>query len=90
MWKRKRTEAEAELRDIERKLDELEEIVTWCNRGGGLIVEDDVGVRKDYSCDEAHETHERATERRKELKRYLGGGLEDECRRAGCLPGWVR
>ena len=47
-------------------------------------------MREDYSCDEAHESYERATERRKELKRYLAGGLEDECRRAGCLPGWVR
>jgi len=90
MWRRKRTDAEAELRDIDRSYDELSEIVTWCNRGGDLIVEDDVGVRKDYSCDEAHESYERATERRKELKRYLAGGLEDECRRAGCLPGWVR
>ena len=90
MWQRKRTDAEAELRDIDRSYDELEEIVTWCNRGGDLVVEDKVGVREDYSCDEARESYERATGRRKELKRYLAGGLEDECRRAGCLPGWVR
>jgi hypothetical protein len=90
MWKRKRTEAEGELRDIDRNFDELEEIVTWCNRGGDLVVEDKVGVREDYSCDEARESYERANGRRKQLKRYLAGGLEDECRRAGCLPGWVR
>jgi len=83
-------DAEGALQDIERNFDELEEIVTWCNRGGELVIEDRVGVRDDYSCDEARESHERASARRKELKRYLSGGLEDECRRAGCLPGWVR
>jgi hypothetical protein len=90
MWQRKRTEAEAELGEIERSYDELEEIITWCNRGGDLVVEDRLGVREDYSCDEAEEAYDRATDRRKELKRYLAGGLEDECRRAGCLPGWIR
>jgi Domain of unknown function (DUF4124) len=90
MWRRKRTDAEAELGEIERSYEELEEIITWCNRGGDLIVEDRVGLREDYSCDEAREAYETATGRRKELKRYLAGGLEDECRRAGCLPGWIR
>jgi hypothetical protein len=90
MWQRKRTDAEAELGEIERSYEELGEIVTWCNRGGDLVVEDHVGVREDYSCDQALEDYERATGRRKELKRYLAGGLEDECRRAGCLPGWIR
>ena len=90
MWRRKRSEAEAELQEIERGYDELEEIITWCNRGGDLVVEDHVGVREDYSCDEARESYERAASRRKELKHYLAGGLEDECRQAGCLPGWVR
>jgi uncharacterized protein DUF4124 len=90
MWQRKRTDSEAELREIERSYDELEEIVTWCNRGGDLVVEDPTGVREDYSCDEARASYEGASSRRKELKSYLAGGLEDECRRAGCLPGWVR
>jgi Domain of unknown function (DUF4124) len=90
MWQRKRSEAEQELRQIERSYGELEEIVTWCNRGGDLVVEDHVGVREDYSCDDARESYERASGRRKELKGYLAGGLEEECRRAGCLPGWVR
>jgi hypothetical protein len=90
MWQRKRTDAEAELGELERGYGELEEIITWCNRGGDLVVEDRLGVREDYSCDEAREAYEKASGRRKELKRYLAGGLEDECRRAGCLPGWIR
>jgi hypothetical protein len=90
MWKRKRTEAEAELRSLERGQDELREIVTWCNRGGELVVEDEVGVRDRYDCDDAREAHAQARARATALRAYLAGGLEDECRRAGCLPGWIR
>jgi hypothetical protein len=90
MWKRKRIDAENESRAIEHDLTEFDEMVTWCNRGGGLVLEDRVGVRKDYSCAEARDQHERLGARAAELKRYLAGGLEEECRRAGCLPGWLR
>jgi hypothetical protein len=90
MWKRKRTDAEAEQRDLQRNLAELKEVVTWCNRGGDLYLEDEVGVRQEYDCGDAHESLERAQSRLAELRRYLSGGLEDECRRAGCLPGWIR
>ena len=90
MWKRKRVEAEAEQRDLQRNVAELKEVVTWCNRGGDLVLEDDVGVRQEYDCDDAHATLEKTTARLAELRRYLAGGLEDECRRAGCLPGWIR
>jgi hypothetical protein len=90
MWKRKRLEAEAELRDLDRNLPELKEVVSWCNRGGELVLEDKVGVREDYSCDEALAAYEKLGARQRELRRYLASGLADECRRAGCLPGWIR
>jgi hypothetical protein len=90
MWKRKRTDAEAELMELEHKIQDFDEIVSWCNRGGGLVVEDKVGVRKDYDCDDARSSYDNLSSRRTELKKYLNGGLEDECRRAGCLPGWLR
>jgi hypothetical protein len=90
MWRRKRSQAEEELRGLERGEDELQEIVSWCNRGGELVVEDEVGLRDRYDCTDAREAYERASARLKELRAYLRGGLEDECRRAGCLPGWIR
>jgi hypothetical protein len=90
MWRRKRTQAAEELRGLERGADELKEIVSWCNRGGELVVEDDVGLRDRYDCQDARKAYEQASVRRRELRAYLGGGLEDECRRAGCLPGWIR
>jgi hypothetical protein len=90
MWKRKRIAAETELRDVERNLPEFKEVVSWCNRGGDLVLEDKVGVREDYSCEEALATYDKLGARQRELRRYLDSGLEDECRRAGCLPGWIR
>ena len=90
MWRRKRTDAEEEMRALSRGEDELREIVTWCNRGGELIVEDQVGIRDRYDCDDARDAYQRSSARLKELRAYLSGGLEEECRRSGCLPGWIR
>jgi hypothetical protein len=90
MWRRKRTQAQEELRGLQRGEGELREIVSWCNRGGELVVEDEVGLRDRYDCADAREAYERASARLRELRAYLAGGLEDECRRAGCLPGWIR
>lgn len=90
MWKRKRVDAEAERRQLSRQIGELEEVVTWCNRGGDLVLEDELGVRQKYDCSDANASHRKATTRLAELERYLTGGLADECRRAGCLPGWIR
>jgi hypothetical protein len=38
-------------------------------------------VRRDYASLEKQQEETRA---------YLDEGLEEECRRAGCLPGWIR
>jgi len=90
MWKRKRTEAESERSRLSRSLVELEEVVTWCNRGGDLALEDELGMRQEYDCADAQATYAKQTARLSELRRYLASGLEEECRRAGCLPGWIR
>jgi hypothetical protein len=90
MWKRKRTEAESERDKLARSLVELEEVVTWCNRGGDLTLEDELGVRQEYDCADAQATYAKHKGRLSELRRYLASGLEEECRRAGCLPGWIR
>jgi hypothetical protein len=89
-WRAKRSEAEAESRQVEANLEEFREMVTWCNRGGSIELQERTGMRRDYSCTEARAEHDRLSGRSAELKRYLNGGLEEECRREGCLPGWVR
>lgn len=90
MWRRKRVEAERELAGLESGAAQFQRLVTFCNRGGELTVEDEVGLRKKYSCDQVRRDWEEAQAREILLRAYLGGGLEDECRRAGCLPGWIR
>ena len=89
-WRAKRSEAEAESRQVGQALAEFQEMVTWCNRGGSIELEERTGMRRDYSCTEARSEHDRLSARAAELKRYLNGGLEEECRRENCLPGWVR
>ncbi|MGI9431947.1 MAG: DUF4124 domain-containing protein [Myxococcota bacterium] len=90
MWQRKRVDAERELAALEGGLDEFRQLVSWCNRGGDLTVENKYGLRQDYSCDDARVTYDRMSSRVVELRDYLGGGLDEECRRSGCLPGWIR
>lgn len=89
-WKRKRVDAEAELEKIRANIGEWGKIATWCNRGGSLAIEDEVGDSQPYDCAQAVEAHAKMTVRLKELEEYLDGGLRDECRKAECLPGWIR
>jgi hypothetical protein len=44
----------------------------------------------DSSCDDEGDRLEAARERLAEAEAYLADGLFEDCRRSGCLPGWVR
>ena len=90
MWQRKRVDAERELAALEAGIDDFRQLVSWCNRGGDLTVQNEYGLREDYSCEDARVSFDRMTARIDELRDYLERGLEEECRRAGCLPGWIR
>ena len=61
-----------------------------CNRGHALYVEDETGIRRSYKCRDVDNEYEQAKARLAGLRLYLDDGLEEECRRAGCLPGWIR
>lgn len=89
-WKRKRVDAERELARLEANIGEWGKIATWCSRGGRLAVEDEVGSAQPYDCTQALEAHAQMTARHEELVHYLDQGLQDECRQAECLPGWLR
>ena len=89
-WRRKRQEAEAARSALHAQEEVFAELVTRCNRGSDLYVEDAAGMRRRYSCDDAREEHRAAQARLAEVERFLETGLAEECRRAGCLPGWIR
>lgn len=90
-WREKRGQAQRQLADLEARLKYVSRGLGLCNRGRDLYTEDkDTGLRKSYKCSDVKREHEELQEVRLRLQAYLSGGLEEECRRAGCLPGWIR
>jgi hypothetical protein len=90
LWRGKKLRAETELRDLEGRLEYVRRAVSWCNRGHALFTEDETGIRRSYDCREVQNEYEQVKARMAGLRIYLDEGLEEECRRAGCLPGWIR
>jgi hypothetical protein len=90
LWRGKKLRAETELRDLELRSQYLYKAVGWCNRGRTLYIEDEHGIRSDYDCKNVDNEYEELKARMAALRLYLDEGLEEECRRAGCLPGWIR
>lgn len=89
-WRQKKLRKEEELRAVDQQRQDLQEYVTWCNRGGDLVQRDASGLKRKVSCDSVRDELESLEAQRSELQAYLEEGLEEECRRAGCLPGWIR
>jgi len=90
VWRAKRRNAEAELRQTEAQLATLREVAGWCNRGHEVWAADRDGLRHDIDCEQVDDSERALRREQKRLAAYLAEGLEDECRRAGCLPGWIR
>lgn len=91
LWRQKKAEAESKLRELEMQVEYVSRAIKWCNRGNTLWTEDDAtGLRKDISCSEVDGEYAALLQQKQEVEQYLAEGLEEECRRAGCLPGWLR
>ena len=90
MWRRKRADKEMELREVEREWNHLQGMIKGCNRGGQWFRKDASGIRQHVPCNEVKQKRVEIEKRRDQLTAYLAGGIEDECRKAGCLPGWIR
>jgi len=89
-WARKKREAEEEIRQLAERREDLRRYVAHCNRGGDVLTRDAAGIKRTVSCDALRESFAELDVREAELRAYLDEGLADECRRAGCLPGWIR
>jgi hypothetical protein len=90
MWRSKRPKAEQDLAELEKKLARMKNVVRSCNRGGEWYRTSESGIREHVSCDELHAQYAELQQEHQKLVEYLADGLEDECRRAGCQPGWIR
>ena len=90
-WREKKTAAQRTLAEAKARAAYLDRAVTFCKRGNYLYTEDDAtGLRQDVKCDDVEEEARHLDESVQELEQYLAEGLEEECRQAGCLPGWLR
>ncbi len=90
VWRGKKQQAERELAVAQARLPGLRKAAGWCNRGDSIYRTDDLGIRREVPCEDLKSELASLEATAKKLESYLEEGLEEECRRAGCLPGWVR
>ena len=89
-WQSKKRAKENELRVLQERSQYLSRFVAGCNRGSDIITRDETGIKQTVSCDKIRAEYEQSLERQQPIRDYLDGGLQRECREAGCLPGWIR
>ena len=89
-WRQKKAGKEAELKSLLARKQYLNRYVSHCNRGGEIFAKDDAGLKYGVPCDQILGEFEGIDERIATVRAYLDEGLREECRRAGCLPGWIR
>jgi hypothetical protein len=89
-WRNKKRELQQELERLNHQVGEMEPHVRTCNRGGYLFMTQDNGLKKQVPCVFMRETFAKLESRRASVTEYLEHGLSDDCRRSGCLPGWLR
>lgn len=89
-WKQKKLEKEQELEQVLARREQMRELVSHCNRGGQALTLDDAGIKRRVSCSVVREEFSSLDTREASVRSYLEEGLAEECRRAGCLPGWIR
>jgi hypothetical protein len=91
VWRAKRREAEQNARVLESERERVLAAVRWCNKGHGVVTEDPrTGIRESIPCSAIAAERERVEAELEKARAYLESGLEDECRQAGCMPGWIR
>jgi hypothetical protein len=89
-WQQLKAGKENELQEVTAQRNRLAQYVAFCNRGGSVIRHDDAGIAQGVKCDELSTRLAELDGEQSRLREYLASGLEEECRRAGCEPGWIR
>ena len=89
-WRDLRSSKEDELQQIAAERNGLLGHVSWCNRGGSVFTRDEAGIKQRVRCNELSSRLAALETREAQVREYLLHGLAEDCRRAGCLPGWIR
>jgi Domain of unknown function (DUF4124) len=90
LWKQKKRDAEQRVEELHERREWIRRYVSYCNRGAWVTTRDDAGIQQVVNCTELHRELASLETQEAAVREYLATGLADECRRAGCLPGWVR
>lgn len=91
LWRQRKLQAQRELAQIEQRAEHLADALGHCNRGGEIFTRDPrTGLKSGVSCDRVRSEYQALEARRARVSVYLARGIQEECRRAGCLPGWLR
>jgi len=89
-WRQRRIAAEQALTAVLERRAGLQPAITHCNRGGYVTVRDDAGIKRRMSCSVLKKEFAALEGHEARARDYLETGLAEECRKAGCLPGWIR
>ncbi len=89
-WKQKQRDARARIDQIQQRREKMKPYVTHCNRGGYVTVRDDAGIQDVVNCSKLRHEFAQLDALEEDATRYLNDVLPEECRKAGCLPGWLR
>jgi Domain of unknown function (DUF4124) len=90
-WKQKKLDVERQIAKIHAQRDVMDRFVSHCNRPGRYVTtRDDAGIQQVVSCSDLKRQFDALGSQEAAARDYLATGLPEECRRAGCLPGWLR
>jgi hypothetical protein len=89
-WKQKQTDAQTRIEQIQERREKMKPYVNHCNRGGYVTTRDDAGIEDVVNCSELRHDFAKLDDLEQDAKNYLTNVLPEECRKAGCLPGWLR
>ncbi len=89
-WKQKKLDAEQSLEQIRARREWIKTYVSYCNRGAYVTTRDDAGLQQVVNCSELKREFHALETKEAAASDYLARGLAEECRKSGCLPGWLR
>jgi len=88
-WRQKKQKLEGDIEKLRQKREYLEKFITNCNRGGLTYARDDSGIKRTIKCDDIKSQYASLGSEEEKAQAALAA-LPEECRKAGCLPGWLR
>ncbi len=89
-WKQMKLDAQQRVEEIAARREWIRSYVSYCNRGGYVKTKDEAGLDQVVNCSELRREFHALEAQEASARDYLATGLAEECRRAGCLPGWLR